>query len=70
MFQRPSRRERRALIACADVDFRTLARYFEGFRVQPQSMARIDAAIVELGVTHLLARPVPSDPDAAEDLEQ
>ena len=68
--QHPSRHEFRALLFRADVNERTGRRYFsEPQRLAVRSRERIEAAIINLGLSHLLAQPL-HDPDAAEDLAQ
>ena len=64
----PDRHEFRAMVFRADIDSRTGRRYFdEPDRLAVRSRERIEAAIVDLGLAHLLAVPM-HDPDAAEDL--
>ena len=68
--QHPNRHEFRALVFTADIDERTGRRYFrDPHRLAARSRERIERAIVDLGLTHLLGAEF-TGPDAAEDLAQ
>jgi hypothetical protein len=67
---KPDRREFGAVVWKADVDFRTGQRYWrEPERLSARSRERIERAIMDLGLSHLLARPF-DDAEAAEDLRR
>ena len=60
---------RRSICAYENIDERTFDRWGEGLPIRERSRERIEAAIVDLGLTHLLAQPL-ADPDTAEDLDR
>jgi hypothetical protein len=67
MAKRITRQQRRALAVVAPADERTIDRYLSGAPLRQLTRARVEAAIVELGLANLLAEPM-TDPDASEDL--
>lgn len=67
MAKRITRQQRRALAVVAPADERTIDRYLSGAPLRQLTRARVEAAIVELGLVNLLAKPL-IDADTAEDL--
>ena len=69
MATKPTRREIEAIAFMADRDLRTVKRYLAGLPVRPRTRDSLEAAIVSVGTSNLLATPL-HDPDASEDLSQ
>ena len=69
MTKKATPKQRYAICATAPAHEKSWKRYERGLRMKRPTRDRIEAAICELGLTHLLAEPL-HDPDAAEDLAQ
>ena len=69
MTKKATPQQRYAICATAPVHEKSWTRYERGLRMKRPTRARIEAAIVALGLTHLLAQPL-HDPNSVEDLSQ